>query len=60
MHTNKGTDIQTKIELVTIARDIKLEKVDLVITDTPAFQMFIYEPLKSLSSKRKGAIIHER
>ena len=60
MHTNKGTDKQTNIELVTIARDIKLEKVDLVITDTPAFQMFIYEPLKSLSSKRKRAIIHER
>ena len=57
MHTNKGTDIQTKIELVTIARDIKLEKVDLVITDTPVFQMYIY---KSLSSKRKRAIIHER
>jgi hypothetical protein len=60
MNTNKGTDKQTNIELVTIARDIKLEKVDLVITHTPAFQMFIYEPLKSLSSKRKRAIIHER
>ena len=60
MHTNKETDIQTKIELVTIARDIKLEKVDLVITDTPAFQMFIYEPLKSLFSKRKRAMTQER
>jgi hypothetical protein len=39
---------------------IKLEKVDLVITDTPAFQSFIQKPLKSLSSKRKRAIIHER
>ena len=60
MHTNKGTDIQTKIELVPIARDIKLEKVNLVITDTPVFQMYIYKPLKSLSSKRKRVIIHER
>jgi hypothetical protein len=39
---------------------LKLEKVDLVITDTPAFQIFIQKPLKSLSSKRKRAIIHER
>jgi hypothetical protein len=31
----------------------KLEKVDLVITDTPTFQIFIQKPLKSLSSKRK-------
>ena len=38
----------------------KLEKVDLAITDTPAFQIFIQKPLKSLSSKRKRAIIHER
>ena len=38
----------------------KLEKVDMVITDTPAFQIFIQKSLKSLSSKRKRAIIHER
>jgi ABC-type Zn2+ transport system substrate-binding protein/surface adhesin len=41
------------------AERVKLEKVDLVITDTPAFQIFIQKPLKSLSSKRKRAIIHE-
>jgi hypothetical protein len=34
----------------------KLEKVDLVITDTPAFKIFIQKPLKSLSSKRKRLI----
>ena len=38
----------------------KLEKVDMVITDTPAFQIFIQKSLKFLSSKRKRAIIHER
>ena len=32
---------------------LQLEKVDLVITYTPAFQMFIQKPLKSLSSKKK-------
>ena len=26
----------------------QLEKVDLVITDTPAFQIFFHKPLKSL------------
>jgi hypothetical protein len=41
------------------AERVKLEKVDLVITDTPAFQIFIQKPLKSLFSKRKRAIIHE-
>ena len=39
---------------------LKLEKVDLVITDTPAFQIFIQKPLKSLSSKRKTAITYEQ
>ena len=43
-----------------IENKLKLEKVDLVITDTPTFQIFIQKPLKSLSSKRKRAIIHER
>ena len=32
---------------------LQLEKVDLVITDTPAFQIFIQKPLKSLSSKKR-------
>ena len=40
--------------------DNTMAKVDLVITDTPTFQIFIQKPLKSLSSKRKRAIIHER
>ena len=51
----------------------KLEKVDLVITDTPAFQILneamkgmrrtlniIRKPRKSLFSKRKRAITQER
>ena len=36
-----------------------LRKGDYKITDTHAFQIFIQKPLKSLSSKRKRAIIHE-
>jgi hypothetical protein len=32
---------------------LQLEKVDLVITNTPAFQIFIQKPLKSLSSKKR-------
>ena len=48
----------------------KLEKVDLVITDTPALKFekiwlshtlnIIWKPKKSLFSKRKRAITHER
>ena len=58
--------------LVTINSQ-KTRKVDLVITDTPAFQILnepmtgmsrtlniIRKPRKSLFSKRKGAITYER
>ena len=58
--------------LVTINSQ-KSRKVDLVITDTPAFQILneamtgmsrtlniIRKPRKSLFSKRKGAITYER
>jgi hypothetical protein len=61
---NLDGSLQVNYEL-TIMRikhgfPLQLEKVDLVITDTPAFQIFIQKPLKSLSSKKKRAIIHER
>jgi hypothetical protein len=61
---NLDGSLQVNYEL-TIMRikhgfPLQLEKVDLVITDTPAFQIFIHKPLKSLSSKKKRAIIHER
>jgi hypothetical protein len=67
----KKKDKKTNNDILSTTQ--KTRKVDLVITDTPAFQILnepmtgmsrtlniIRKPRKSLFSKRKGAITYER